>query len=250
MPKLLRLQVEYTKLRGAVVGDDRDVTTHDFQINDAVWPDAGGAGTHNAATLEGDFRAFWTSLIGSSPSRIGAAVVPATYKWYREDDGKLPFGPAFRTQDIAAGLGGAGATCPPQVASTVTEITDWRKRWGRFYVPGIASPNLNADGSLTTAAVTHICTAATALYNAWRTRGVTPIVLGSIDAGATSIYGVPLGGMAGGRIYKWISGSLEQTSKITLALPVRRLRVDDVLDVQRSRRFQTPLQRVTSADLA
>jgi hypothetical protein len=243
--KLLRLQAIYAKRRGAVEGDDVDVTTHDFVIDDEVFPDAGGVGdTHNLATMEADFREFWDQLQGFSV--IGVACGLKEYRWYRQDDGNLPWGDPARVQTIVGGPDwGVGATCPPQISCTVTEETGSRRHWGRFYIPGIAVGALDTDGSLLDARANSIAQLAATLYDSWQSRGVTPIVLGSIAPGQslTNIIPVPI---IGGTFDRWI-GKNQTDERVRVAFPVTRVRVDDVLDVQRRRRFESPLARVSVA---
>jgi hypothetical protein len=234
--------VTYSKLRAAAVGDDGNVTTHDFVIEDEVFPDAGTAGlTHNLATMEGDFITFFNGLVNDLI--VGAGTKPTAFRWYRADSGNLPWGDPARVLTNPVTLTGSGNVCPPQVACTVTEKTDSRRHWGRFYIPGIRVSMLNADGSLATNGATGIADRAQTLYNAWNTRGVQPIVLGSVKPGGTLLNAMPLGGLIGSAFERSI-GKDTTDDRIRITLPVTGLRVDDILDVQRSRRFETPIVRL------
>jgi hypothetical protein len=102
---------------------------------------------------------------------------------------------------------------------------------------------LNADGSLATNGATGIADRAQTLYNAWNTRGVQPIVLGSVKPGGTLLNAMPLGGLIGSAFERSI-GKDTTDDRIRITLPVTGLRVDDILDVQRSRRFETPIVRL------
>jgi hypothetical protein len=222
MPSILRLQVVYQRTRVTGAAQDVAVTTHDFVIDDASWP---AAAPHNYETLESDWATFYNALVGAAPSVIGANTKPIEYRWYREDDGELPWGDPARVTTLT-GFTGAGNQCPPQVACTVTEIVSSRRHWGRFYLPGISAARLSADGSLTNATVTLIANAAETLYEAWSTRGVRPVVLGKTPVGSGSILG-------------------EEISDALFAYEVTEIRVDDILDVQRSRRYEQPNLRET-----
>lgn len=242
--KLLRLQAVYAKKRGAVEGDDVDITTHDFVIDDATWPDAGTGGlTHNYASMEASFQAFWDAL--QAVGEMSAACGLKEYRWYREDDGELPWGDPARVQSRAGGPDwGTGVTgLPPQCSSTVTELTDWRRHWGRFYIPGLATNYLATDGSLGSQAVTGFADAAEALYNSWNSKGVTCVVLGSVKQDINVGVVFP-NAIAGNLFERWIGKDLTDTRR-RVAFPVTGIRVDDVIDVQRRRRFEAPLIRAT-----
>src|SRR5215213_11906617 len=172
--KMLRLHVYYQKMRGTTVGDDRDLTTHDFVIDDATWPDAGGGLTHNYARLEGDFIAFWDGQVADL--QVGALRKPVEFRWYRQDAPVLPWGDPSRVLTNPTVLAPAAtvATCPPQIASSVTEMTVSRRHWGRWYLPSPPAARLAADGSFTTQFVNGTADRVKTLYDAWNTRGVTP----------------------------------------------------------------------------
>lgn len=242
MGKLLRLQVSYSKLRAAAKGDDFNVTTHDFHILDTTWPDAGTTGlTHNYAQMETDFTTFWNSLVTNGIVGTGADI--EQYRWYREDDGELPWGEPSRVTTPTAPNEGANICLPPQCAQTVTEITESRRHWGRFYIPGISRAILNTDGSMSSAAVAQIAAAAKTLYDSWNTRGVQCLVLGSVKS-TYNLALLPGTSRLGAAFEKKLFGDTTQ-SRIYVGYPVTKVQVDDIIDVQRRRRFNSPLVRDT-----
>lgn len=106
--------------------------------------------------------------------------------------------------------GGSAGTLPPQPACTMTEITAARPNWGRWYLPCPAGTSITGSGRLTSPVVDQIALAGQALYENLFGQQLLPVVP------ATS---------SGGR-------------RIRALQTVNALRVDDVIDVQRSRRHK------------
>jgi hypothetical protein len=240
--KLLRLHVYYQRMRGAAVGDDRALTTHDFLIEDGTWPDAGGGLTHNYATMEGDFITFWNGLV--TDAMVGGLVKPVEFRWYRQDSGDIPWGDPSRVTSnptVTAAAATTG-TCPPQVACSVTEITSSRRHWGRWYIPGIASARLNPDGSFVSNVPNGIAARAQTLYNSWTSRGVMPIVLGSVKSDFNLAL-LPGTSYLGHQFAKYVAKNVTQ-QRLMVGYPVTSLRIDDVPDIIRRRRFETALVRI------
>ena len=104
---------------------------------------------------------------------------------------------------------GVGAL-PPQVCSTVTELTPSRKHWGRFYSPTLAGNTIAASGRLATAFQDGLVAAASSMYESLVSTELIPVVP-SLMADK-----VP-------------ARTLQQVTGV---------RVDDVVDTQRSRRFK------------
>jgi hypothetical protein len=239
--KILRLHVYYQKMRGTAAGDDRDLTTHDFMIDDATWPDAGGGLTHNYATLEGDFIAFWNGMV--LDSNTGALVKPVEFRWYRQDSGSIPWGdPARVTSAPTVNAAAASvATLPPQVACSVTEMTVSRRHWGRWYLPSPPAARCAADGSFASTLVNGAADRVKTLYDAWNVRGVTPIVLGSVKS-SFNLALLPGTSYLGQEFTKFIGKNITE-SRLMIGYPITGLRIDDVPDIIRRRRFETALLR-------
>lgn len=235
--KILRLHVYYQRMRGTTVGDDLALTTHDFSIDDSTWPDAGGGLTHNYATLEGDYIAFWNGM--QSDLNTGALVKPVEFRWYRQDSGTIPWGDPSRVTLAPTVNASANtiATLPPQCACSVTEVTASRKHWGRFYLPGIPANRCAADGSLVSGYTGGAADRVQTLYNAWQSRGVTPMVLGSVKT-TYSLALLPGTSRLGEEFTKYI-GKNTTEQRLMVGYPVDSIRIDDVVDIIRRRRFET-----------
>lgn len=98
----------------------------------------------------------------------------------------------------------------PQVACSITEMTEVRRRWGRFYIPFL-SRNFVDNGRVSSTFLPPIVNAAADLLS-HADADWTPVVYGS---------GTPS------------------------ALPVQAVRVDDVPDIIRSRRWSSTGVRQT-----
>lgn len=241
--KAIRLQAVWKRIWSSAVEDDVMITTHDFRILDTVWPDAGATGdTHNYASLEASLATFW----GSIRSLYQPVVRLDEYRWYRNDGGDRTWGEPARVQTIASPLAGSSTSSvmpPPQVACTVTELTDSRRHWGRFYLPTPSVVALTGDGRLTAGAVATIAAAAQTLYNSWNTKGVRCIVAGSVPLDYVAAV-MPSTSWIGEQFERSI-GRNATDQRIAVAYDVTKIRVDDVLDVQRRRRYGVAAVRDT-----
>lgn len=106
--------------------------------------------------------------------------------------------------------GAAGPNVGPQGCSTITEETPSRAHWGRIYSPTIGTTSIGNDGRLTGAARSALATALHDTYAALMTNQLYPVVP------TTQVDKVPA------RTLQAVTG----------------VRVDDVLDVHRSRRHK------------
>jgi hypothetical protein len=228
--ELRKLHVVYNRALTGGPAQDVAITTHHFLNITSGNPDATWL-TADYQQVESAFDAFWTSL---KPS-YSADTRLAEYRWYADGPDFKPFGetssPMLRalTKNVAGTASAAITALPPQCAVSVTEETaarystvaregrpsQLRHRWGRFYLPapgygalGGAAPN---QGRLQPAFQTTVADAAQVFYNACR-------------AGANLI---PV-------MYSPTTGN---------AWSVDQLHVDDVFDVIRSHRFDTPISR-------
>jgi hypothetical protein len=109
---------------------------------------------------------------------------------------------------IAIGTGSSA----PQTSSTVTEVTPSRRHWGRMYSPGLDAGSILASGRLSATTVDGIVNTISARYEDLMQWQLFPVVP------TTRVDGV---------------------AKRTLQA-VTGIKVDDVLDVQRRRRFKHP----------
>ena len=99
---------------------------------------------------------------------------------------------------------------PHQIAVSVTERTPVRKRWGRFYLPGIAKSQVSLAGAIGTAATAAFADAFEDFYGTCYANEHIPVV--------------------------W-------SPTVKRAYAVTMVQVDNVLDVIRSRRMDAPTDR-------
>jgi hypothetical protein len=160
-------------------------------------------------TMEGLLTTFWSAVA----SYQCTTTVLSSFRWYRIGPGIPKPNPAVRVQ-TAAVSGTVSQYLPPQLAISVTEKTGIQKRWGRFYIPGLAySSSLVASttGRIASTGLTAIHTAALALYDGAAAADFLPVVYSPT---VQKVYGV------------------------------EKVQVDDLFDVQRPRRWDKPLTRL------
>lgn len=132
-------------------------------------------------------------------------------RWYKlKDDGTGIDGPSIRFTELSITTANGGELNAPQVACSVTQETSVRKRWGRFYLPFIAVEQV-VNGRLNTATVDLVAVEAKDLEQ-------------------------PIG-------TTWFS--IVYSSLFPHFLPVQGVRVDNVLDIIRSRRWRAATVRNT-----
>lgn len=97
----------------------------------------GGWTTDDVNVFESELTTFWNAIKGN----ISSELTPNERRYYNVPATTGPYGdPAFvRTGTLTAGGATAAAELPPQIAATITWITAIRRRWGRIYIPGWAS---------------------------------------------------------------------------------------------------------------
>lgn len=117
--------------------------------------------------------------------------------------------PVFVRQSARQGSGDPTSALPPQVALTVTWVTDSRRHWGRIYLPGFTAADVAYGRALETS-------------------------LASIATGMQT-FGKTLRDSGQGIV---VFNRASWTAKT-----VTELHIDDLWDVQRRRRFQYPTNR-------
>lgn len=84
--------------------------------------------------VESRLDGFWSALAAYRTT----LYTDGEYRWYGPFEAPGPMGEAIRVVASADVAGTANLTgMPQQVACSFTEITDVRRRWGRFYIPGL-----------------------------------------------------------------------------------------------------------------
>lgn len=224
-----KLHAIWTRSPVSAPAQDVMVTTHHFLNITSGAPDNTWI-TSDYTQVESAFTTMWGSLKPSWPDTTRLLE----YRWYADGPAFKPFGddssPLLRATSVNTAGSGTATPLPPQIAVSVTEVTaarystiaregrpsQLRHRWGRFYLPaptvGVVGSATGAQaGRLGAATQTIIADAAQVFYNACR-------------AGSNL---VPI-------MYSPTTGN---------AWSVDEIHVDDIFDVVRSRRYETPLSR-------
>lgn len=212
-------------------------TTHDF------WNTAGESTDAQCDTLAATFVTFWDAIRSPAASAIiGASVELTELRFYKGYDGDGTPGEVDYVKTYTGKPGTGAFTLPPQVSCSVTEMTDSRRHWGRFYIPGISNALTASDGTLSVAGVTKIVDAAEAMYESWGAlSGHTPIVWGRKRASVSYLAMAPPRWRP-----TWMSpGGTTAEIGEPIALAVQSVRVDEILDIQRRRRWESTLGRQT-----
>lgn len=211
MPTAL-LHVSFLRTPGSHDEDVAVITTH--------WHGQTGGlpSTTEMGLVESAFGTFWNAYKVYAP----AYVVPEQFRWY--DQQVWPtLSPLLRVTPATSSPGtGTGSCLPPQNAVSITLQTANRKRWGRFYMPGPMVANVSsAEGRITTPNVDAIATAAHQMIQSLKSTSIQAVVWSP----------------RGGKGPPPFSGG--DTMDVT------GIRVDDVVDIVRRRRWQdSPYHRV------
>ncbi len=165
------------------------------------------------------------------------AVSLREFRWYRGEPEDDKFHAVHRVSTGLTWAAGGSAPLPAQVASTVTEITERRKSWGRFYLPTLGVACLAGDGKVLSNVCALLADAWKAGYDAVSATGMEPVVK-SEATWPWDLY--PF------LVQFRIRLGIPETSG-NRYLPIRNVRVDNVWDVMRSRRIETVGVRETRA---
>ena len=226
--ELRRMDALFSRQPSGGAPQDDAVCTFDFVnltggVPDATWT------TADYAQVETAWNTFWSNMVSS----YSASLKCKELRWYANGPAFKPHGttsaPLLRLTPVNVPGTASGGMLPPQIALTVTEVTaahytvppehghpgQLRHRWGRWYMP---SPAINAaagtgsqDGRPASALASSLSSNAKTFYNACR--------------GGNNL--IPV-------VYSPTTGN---------AYSVDSLHVDDIWDVIRRRRFDTPTTR-------
>lgn len=174
---------------------DVAVTTHHWR-----WEVAGSPATTDFEAVETALGAFYEAI----KTYVTSLVTQREFRWYGPRTEPGPWGEAIRVTPSVLNLGTATAGLPQQIACSVTERTDVRRRWGRFYLPCLGVNSLATD-----------------LHGLF-----LPAFVTAVGNAAETLLGTDIGDFA-----PVVFGAPTPTS-----LPVRGIQVDRVPDVQRRRR--------------
>jgi hypothetical protein len=194
--------------RTATLGvEDVAVTTHDFWRD----PDPNEA---YADTVAAAFHGAWVDIGASIPSQVSLKEL-RFYFGYNFD--RTPGEVDYIKSYSVPGLNTSGML-PPQCSCSVTEMVTTgglsRRHWGRFYLPGLAKDRVTADGRWTSIGVNDVADAYEVMYDTLRDGTNGPVV-----------------------------GHLTPT--VGAHSMVDSIRVDDIVDIIRRRRWDAVGLRVT-----
>jgi hypothetical protein len=174
--------------------DDVEVNTTHWR-----WDGVGDPDESDFAVVTDRLHDFWDAI--SYLRTTGIAV--REHRWYVADPAPGPPNPTILiTPDVIAGTS-SSKPLPPQASITLTQTTDVRQRWGRFYIGGLTTDTLGT--------------------------GTGRVLNDQVDAIADAAHDAFQNTAANWRIQ--VFGTPTPHS-----LPVRSIRCDDVFDVQRRRR--------------
>lgn len=109
------------------------VTTHDW-----AWISEDPITSSSYESVEAKFDAFWTA----TQSFYGTGTRIVGYRWSKWKDDFSKTDPSFRFATRALNAVSTDRIAAPQMACAVTEETDIRRRWGRFYLPFLDTATL------------------------------------------------------------------------------------------------------------
>jgi hypothetical protein len=221
---LRKLQVTFT--RGAS-GLSEDVAVCTFDLAKVVSEDfVAWNVTPDLATCEARFNTWWAAV----KAIYRTDTVLSQYRWYKSGPAFPVSGPPVRitTPATPGTVTTATTQAPPQCAIDVSEHTRLRKHWGRFYLPAPAISAFAATGRLSSANVTMISTATVALYNGLKADGFPVVVYSRAKPERKAKSGATL------------------PPQPARAYLVEELKVDDIIDVIRRRRYDKPVNFVTT----
>lgn len=159
--------------------------------------------TSDYTALEAILQTWWTTVKTFATSADKLTEI----RWYRHGPGVVAPNPAERVFTLGSPVAGTGSPFQaPQVASTITFRTSVRRSWGRTYVPAYGKA---VDG-------TSQCRLSSANVDSLATTTDT-----MLKSAATADFHLVV-----------------TSNALSAALQVETIEVDNVLDVQRRRRFK------------
>lgn len=161
------------------------------------------------------FNALGTFLFSWKPAmqtRYSFTQMLAYQRGFNDYGNSKPFADSGPPKEIrpTTHTGTASGPQAPQVASSVTEEIARRENWGRFYMPGLSSSALAASGRISSSVVSALSQATATFYETCMASEIYPVVP------VTSVKKTPFRAL----------------------YTINQVRVDDVADVIRRRRFE------------
>lgn len=200
-----------------------DIVNYTNGLPDSSWTDSDYSlvNTNVLAFLDSVTARMWSGLTIKELRYYAMAFNP-----YTDANGitiTKPFvesGPPVRIFPISK-VGGAAGSLPPQCCTAITELTPARPHWGRFYLPTLSSSVITTAGRISTTSLQGIVDAADAMIEGLASLQFV-LVVPTLQAGSVK------GSYAPKRTLQAVTG----------------VKADDVVDIQRRRRFQHPLAQV------
>jgi hypothetical protein len=200
--------------RAAPAGWSEDVATMHFDfVNytsgnvDDSWT------TADFVSLESAITTWW----GAIKSKIYSNASLREIRWYRKGPGLegIPGpgrqnNPAVRVTSVGSAATASGGLLPPQVAVSITFKTGRRRSWGRTYLPDIDVTNSTTDGRIVSATCDTFATATDAMFKTSFAADFQPVVY---------------------------------SPKLSMALAIEAVQVDNIYDVIRRRRWESTTYR-------
>lgn len=237
-----RVQIEWSLTSEDLLDEDvRVVTFHHVKLAGGL-PSSDWQGPDFNA-LQDLYSAWWTRLLPWFNSHL----IYTAIKFYREGPNIVPPQPPAYYNDSYLIAGGAINTgmMPPQAAVTVTERAGTKKGWGRFYMPAPAMANgvmLSSSpyGRVSADYAQALLASTDTLYTAAKGVLLPHVVYRPyLPAGRKNAKGEVI--MVGGEPI---------AERPANAQTVEELAVDDVWDVIRKRRYESPKTRYLGGPIA
>ena len=160
---------------------DTAITTHHYEV--PITPPT----TADATAFSTAFSNFFGIISNKITSDLNASEI--RYYSISPTPG-VPSGEPFSIQTGSRIGGSADSRLPPQVAISITEETLARRRWGRFYVPGLTAASLGPNGRILSTVVAQFADAAEVLGEEMRASGRELAVLRQADRTYQLVHGI------------------------------------------------------------
>lgn len=224
----MHVQVKYSDEVSQEPADDQVFTLDILKTDGSFAP--GDWGTLDFDLVSASIQTWLTSMTAHICSRYKAVEIRYYRRSFNPNNDDKPYadsGGPSRIDVISIVNTGSGGV-PPQVTSTITEVTPSRKHWGRLYLPTLAGSNFDTNGRLVTTSVFTLA------------GNFQSMMIEELSSNGYALV-VPTTS-SGGVFDPSVEGDWTTVKARTLQ-NVNGCRVDDVIDVVRRRRHKKPLQR-------
>jgi hypothetical protein len=216
-------RVHWSNLQSQDTADDQYTSFEIMNLTDGKLDGTWNSNDNGAVYAYID--AFIASLAPNCANYLQADRVDSYIRGFNPYSESKPFvitGPPEASFDMNH-VGGMNAACNPSGCSSCTELTPSRPHWGRFYTPTLGNNSYSSTGRLGTPFVNALANAAHTLYEGLMANQFFPVVATTMSGGSPGVSGKPT------RVLQTVTG----------------VRVDDVGDIIRRRRFKNAQVRVS-----